>query len=285
MTGVQTCALPIYLKLSENGPDATPEMVLEIPQLMLSFEEKEFVEKEDREIMKKNGVVVKGKNLLPVFRSYKPGMVPWFLEEGEQVGMINYLDQFLEVCMRTKGGKAGKQWAPDVANVFPVRECIMSGESIKWHDTKMEIHIPADIGIQYVIDPGLKEKAKVVPPGKDIYEIDFFLTPAQVKEKNKRPFFSYMLLLVDQKSGMVLFNDILDLSDGINEMLAKIPGCILKALSAGKTLPQAVFAGSPRLSDLLSPLLKSLGIKLQYKHNLRSLENAKMAVFDYFNRD
>jgi hypothetical protein len=62
--------------ISENGADATPEMVLEIPQLMLSFEDREFVEKEDLAIMKENGVAVSEKKSLPIFRSYRPGMVP-----------------------------------------------------------------------------------------------------------------------------------------------------------------------------------------------------------------
>jgi len=273
-----------YLELSENGTDATPEMVLEIPQLMLSFEDKEFVEKEDRAIMKENRITVTGKKSLPIFRSYRPGMVPWFLEESEQASMINYLEQFLEVAIRTESGKAGEQKKFDVEDVFLVRECKKAGESLKWHDTWQEISVRADNEVYYAIDSGLMDKARAIPIGKNIYEMDFFLTPAQVREKNKRPFFSYMLLIVDQRSELVISSDLLDPSEGIDEMLVKIPGLILKALSSGKILPQTVSAGSPRLTDLLSPLMKSLGIKLQYKQGLRSLETARSAILEYFSR-
>jgi hypothetical protein len=93
-----------------------------------------------------------------------------------------------------------------------------------------------------------------------------------------------MLLIVDERSELVISSDLLDPSDGIEQMLVKIPGLILKKLSNGTSLPQAVLAGSPRLTDLLSPLMKSLGIKLQYKQVLRSLETARSAILEYFSR-
>lgn len=277
-------ALGQYLDLSDSGAEATPEMVLEIPQLMLSFEDKEFVEKEDRAIMKENGITITGKKSLPVFRSYRPGMVPWFLEESEQASMINYLEQFLEVAISTESRNAGERKGSDDEDVYLVRECKKTGDRIKWHDTWQEISIPEESEIFYAIDSGLMDKARTIPVGKNIYEMDFFLTPAQVKEKKNRPFFSYLLLIVDQRSELVISNELMNPSEGINEMLVKIPGLVLKVLASGKTLPMAVSAGSPRLADLLSPLMKSLGIKLLYRQELKSLETAKEAIFEYFSR-
>jgi hypothetical protein len=277
-------ALGQYLALSENDANATPEMVLEIPQLMLSFEDREFLEKEDRAIMKENGVKVSGKKSWPMFRSYRPGMVPWFFEEHEQESMVSFLEQFLEIASRSKSDAQNVQPESNGHDVYLVRECKEVGETIHWKDTWQKIVIPSTREIRYAIDSGLLEKTRAIPIGKNIYEMDFFLTPAQVREKNKRPFFSYMLLIVDERSELVISSDLLDPSDGIEQMLVKIPGLILKKLSNGTSLPQAVLAGSPRLTDLLSPLMKSLGIKLQYKQVLRSLETARSAILEYFSR-
>jgi len=277
-------ALGQYLELSENGADATPEMVLEIPQLMLSFEDKEFVEKEDRAIMKANRITATGKKSLPIFRSYRPGMVPWFLEESEQECMINYLEQFLEVVTGINSDKRKISQVSKGNDLYLVRECKKVREKLNWKDTWQRIVIPPTREIRCEIDSVLLAKTRNIPVGRNIYEMDFFLTPAQVKGKNNRPFFSYMMLIVDQRSELVISSDLLDPSKGIEEMLVKIPELILKALSSGKSLPQAVSAGSPRLTDLLSPLMKSLGIKLQYKQGLRSLEMAKDSIFEYFSR-
>ncbi|MEI6683495.1 MAG: hypothetical protein WCO44_12740 [Bacteroidota bacterium] len=276
-------ALGQYLQLTENSANASAEMVLEIPQLMLSFEEKEFLEKEDLAIMKANGVKISGKNLWPMFRSYRPGMVPWFFEEQEMKSMVNFLEQFLEVVTATTSvdlkPKQGKG-----KGVYFVRECKKEGDLIQWEDTRQKIEIPAAGEIRYEVDPGLLAESRSIPIRKNIYAVDFFLTPAQVREQNKRPFFSYMLLIVDERSELVISSEILDPSSGIERMLAEIPSLLLKALSQGKSLPQAVYAGSPRIAFILAPLMKSLGIKIQYKTELRALEMAKMAIFDFFSR-
>lgn len=277
-------ALGQFLELSDGGEEATPEMVLEIPQLMLSFEDKEFVEKGDRAIMKENGIAIAGRKSLPIFRSYRPGMVPWFLEESEQASMINYLEQFLEVAIRTEAGKAGEEEGSDDEDVFLVRECKKAGDSLKWHDTWQKISVPEDKEIHFAIDSGLLDKARAKPIGKNIYEMDFFLTPAQVKEPKRRPFFSYLLLIVDQRSELVISSDLLDPSEGIDEMLVKLPNLILRVLTNGESLPHVVIAGSPRMADLLTPLMKSLGIKLQYKKGSRTLETVKSAILEYFSR-
>jgi hypothetical protein len=273
-------ALAQFRELSAAGPDGTPEMVLEIPQLMLSFEEKEFLEKEDRAVMKENGISYSGKKVYPMFRSYRPGMVPFFFEESEQESMVNFLEQFLEVAIRPESGKKGLKGK----DAYLVRESVKEGKSIKWNDTFREIPLPGTQELQYPIDSELLARTKNIPVGKNTYEIDFFMTPAQVREKNKRPYFPYLLLTVDQRTELVIFNDLLNPSDGIEKMLVQIPGMLLKKFSQSTSLPIAVFAASPRLADLLLPLMKSLGIKLQYKPGLKSLEMAKSGIMDYFRR-
>jgi len=198
--------------------------------------------------------------------------------------MINYLEQFLEVAISTDVPDLNAEPRSDGQDVLLVRECKKVGKNIEWRNTYQKILIPTPEELSIPIDLGLLNKARNTPLGKNVFEIDFFLTPAQVREKNERPFFFYMLLIVDQRSELVISNDLLNPSGGIDEMLAKIPGLLLKTLSGGKILPQKVFTGSPRLTRILAPLMKSLGIKLQYKQNLRSLETAKNTVIEYLCR-
>lgn len=273
-----------YLELSAHHENAVPETVLEIPQLMLSFENSDFLEKEDRAIMKEIGIKYSGKKSWPIFRSYRPGMVPWFLEEKEQESMIHFLEQFLEIAVRPESETKDLQSGSNVQDVFLVRECKKVGENIKWKDTFQKILIPSLEELNIPIDSGLLAKARNTPVGKNIYEIDFFLTPAQVREKNKRPYFPYMLLAVDQKSEFVLSHEMMDPSDGIDKMLIQIPGQVLKIFSKETSLPGAVYSASHRLFDILFPLMKNLGIQFQFKPRLRSLEKAKTSIMDYFSR-
>ena len=62
---------------------AEPERVLEIPQTQLSFENRVQLRQEDHRILKQLGLRFRGKNAWPLFRSYRPGFVPWFIDADE----------------------------------------------------------------------------------------------------------------------------------------------------------------------------------------------------------
>ena len=72
-----------YLSLQELGPFADPEDLIQIPQLQASFEDREQLDKRDREVIKELGLKFRGRNAWPMFRSYRPSLFPWFLESGE----------------------------------------------------------------------------------------------------------------------------------------------------------------------------------------------------------
>jgi len=273
-----------YLELSADHENAVPETVLEIPQLMVSFEDKDFLEKEDRAIMKEIGIKFSGKKSWPVFRSYRPGMVPWFLDETEQESMIHFLEQFLEMAVRPESGARDLQSGSDVQDVFLVRECKKSGKNIKWKDTFQKILIPALEELNIPIQSGLLEKARNTPVGKNIYEIDFFLTLAQVREKNKRAYFPYMLLVIDQQSEFIISYEMMDPTDGIDKMLIQIPGNLLKIFSKGTSRPRAVYTPSHRLVDILLPVMKNLGIQFQFKPRLKSIDMVKSGIMEYFTK-
>ncbi|MCX6250817.1 MAG: hypothetical protein NTX61_08700 [Bacteroidetes bacterium] len=275
-------ALGQFLELSENGPDASPDMVLEIPQLMLSFENREYIQKEDRAVMKELGITFSGKKSWPMFRCFRPGMIPWFFEESEQESMVNFLEQFLEVAISPESHKRDANSGSNMQDVFLVREYKKVGENRKWRDTYKKILIPSLEELSIPINSELLNKARNTSHGKNIYEIDFFLTPAQVREKNKRPYFSYLLLIVDQQSELVISSEVMNPSDGIENMLAQIPGILLKTFSKRTSLPRVVYTATHRLADVLFPLMKNLGIRLQFKPRLRSLEMAKSSIVEYF---
>ncbi len=277
-------ALGQFLQLSNPEIVPSPEMVLEIPQLMVSFEEKEYLDKEDRAVMKASGVSYKGNTLRPVFRSYRPGMVPWFLEERELESMVSFLEQFLEVVVSADAGKWKEKSGSEGQDIFLVRDYKVVGGKISWKNTYKEILIPEPEELSIPIDMDLLNKAKKTPVGKNIFEIDFFLTPAQVEETNQRPYFTYMLLLVDQQSELIISSEVMNPSEGIDNMLSQIPGLLLELFSKRTSLPKAVYTTSLRLAEILFPMLQDFGIQCQIKPRLRSLEMAKSSLMEYFGR-
>jgi hypothetical protein len=61
-----------FWKMQNLGPKLTPEFILQVPQLQLSFEDREIITTEDRAVMKSLGLKFRGANAWPQFRSYRP---------------------------------------------------------------------------------------------------------------------------------------------------------------------------------------------------------------------
>src|SRR5919199_91997 len=84
----------------EIGHLASPEGLLEIPQLQASFENRNELHNKDREVIKELGLKFRGRHAWPMFRSYRPGFAPWFVEAEEARFLTYALDQLLDVAPR-----------------------------------------------------------------------------------------------------------------------------------------------------------------------------------------
>jgi len=83
-------------------PRASAELLLEIPLLQASFEDRNTLRARDREVIKRLGLRFRGRNEWPMFRSYRPGYEPWYLTSAEARFLRWGLEQGLEVALRLK---------------------------------------------------------------------------------------------------------------------------------------------------------------------------------------
>ena len=68
------------LELHENSSDDPCESgarIMDIPQLQLSIEDRDFLEDEDLQLIKELGLRFRGARAWPRFRAYRPGCFPW----------------------------------------------------------------------------------------------------------------------------------------------------------------------------------------------------------------
>src|SRR5215204_5553661 len=91
-----------FLNLQEMGPFADPEALIQVPQLQASFEDREELDKRDREVIKELGLKFRGRSAWPMFRSYRPSFFPWFLESGEASFLSVALEQLADVAPRLR---------------------------------------------------------------------------------------------------------------------------------------------------------------------------------------
>jgi hypothetical protein len=272
-------ALVKFFELSEH-PDLPPEKILEIPQLQVSFENREFLEKADRDLIRELGRKYAGKGAWPMFRSFRPGMLPWFMDDAEKQAMICYLEQALDVVARPDA-KSLLQSEQDDRFAFLVRDYELTGGSPAWKDTFQRVLSLPPVEIQYTLSPNLIREVANLPAQGLILEADLFMSPAQVRSPGGRPFFSYMLLVVDKKSEMVVGYELLDPSGGLESMYSNVPNLLLSVLKGMKFRPREIHVVSEVLSTLGTSISGEINVLVKRKPRLPVLAIAKRELLGY----
>ena len=163
-------ALTSLRKIYENA-DAEPERVLEIPQVQLSFEDRGYLEDQDRRIAKQLGFTLKGKGAWPMFRSYRPGFAPWFLDRDEAEMLLAALSQLLEIAplQRTDPSLIRRRGAWE----YLVRAQRATGAQGAWADEFREIS--PDRGTRHaVLNSAHVRQWRALPVMQTGIEADFF---------------------------------------------------------------------------------------------------------------
>ena len=262
-----------FWKLQHENIQAAPERLLECPQLQASFEDWEMLDKKDTAIIKKLNLKFRGNNAYPFFRSVHPGCLPWFLEPGEARFLGYALEQTIDVVLRLVK-KPSLLKSLEKKN-YLVRVPRQENKNLSWEDRIIRtepvhnLKIPVEINIQEI------KALDRLPRAENIFEIDFFIFPIPIYEKNNRPYLPYALLVVDIESKYVFCHDLLPPLPSVEEMWGLVPGKIVSLLGKMECLPKEIRVRSELLFQLLQPLAKEPGIKIKQTRNLKSLDSAK----------
>jgi hypothetical protein len=247
--------------------------------LMLSFEDKRFVDQEDRQIINDLGFNFRGRNSWPLFRSYKPGDFPWFLSRDEVLYMTSVLQQAKEICLRLKENK--ELLSPPKKNRYLLRVPETKGSMIVWKDEWRE---PAPLKKVKYLDEKVDEVRiqrirKTAKPTPVIWEIDFFYTPTPIAE-GERPYFPYAIMLIDRDSGFILDMHLARKVVYKKEFLEKFLSCIEKMT----ILPLEILVRKEEVVNLLEPYTSRLNIKLSVVKRLENIDNARREMAKHLKR-
>jgi hypothetical protein len=241
--------------------------------LMASFEDREYLQKQDLQQIKALGLKFRGANAWPLFRNYTPGFVPWYLTGEEARFLTLALQQAIEVSLRFKKN-AGILIPPSRGDFF-VRVPVKQGENILWKDEWIEPSFPESKDPEIHIDETLLNRLKKARlERRGIWEADFFYVPAPIWEKGKRPYYPYMSLLVEHNSAMIL-NFQLEKKE---EFALKFPEKFVSFLERVKIAPQVFLVKRDEVGRFLEPFAAKAGIEIEMVENLPALEYAQRTM-------
>ncbi len=262
---------------------APAEQILELTHMQASFEDREMITPQDRAVIKAVGGKFRGRYAWPLFRSYRPGYLPWYLNQDEARFMAHVLTQTLVIAQRLQENE--NVLPPPDEVTYMVRVPSIQGDEIIWQDQIMRIQPPGAQSINLPMDVKALTFVKKLPQRNANVEVDFFMTPVQIQEhKGERPFFAYNLLLVDSQSGIILGTQTMVADPSFDDMLGRVPLELLYILAQTSLRPKSILVRPSRTQMLLAPLCEELGIHLKIKPKLRELDAAKASLLSFLAR-
>lgn len=265
-----------FRELHEGRNTDVPERLFEIPQIQASFEARSQLQKRDLETIKTLGFKFRGDFSWPLFRSYRPGYYPWFLEEYEAQVLTYALEQLAEVAPRLEEDPSLLE-SSDNRKVF-VRTRDGEGTSALWQDRWRTFPPPPPRSIEAFIDPNLLQGLRSQPRLANTFEIDLFQVPASIGGRNARPAWTFILLIVDEESGHVVLVDVLTAAPSLTEMWASVPERVVTMLAKAEAVPGKIKISSDRLQELLKPWAALVPFKLVKAKRLPGIEHARAAL-------
>lgn len=256
-----------------------PEQIMEIPQLQVSFEDRELLAKEDFTIIKTLNLSFRGSQAWPRFRSFRPGYHPWFLTGCEARFLTYALEQTIDIATRFQ--KDEYLLDLDDENQYLVKVPVKKKNSIIWEDRNMEVLPPDPEPVPISVNKGELDNLKNLQPGDLILEIDFFILPAKIGDKSRRPALPYLLMVVESKSGMVIAHETFLADPTLEQMWGKVPGALVHQFYKVGMIPSEIRVRSGLLYALLQPIAEELGFSLRQNDMLPRLDEAKEELFHF----
>jgi len=271
-----------FWAFEDAGPSASDEQFFQMPHLQASFEDRQVLRDKDREVIKALGLKFRGRQAWPLFRSYRPGFFPWFLEAAEARFLTIVLEQVLDVAPRFRDDQA-LLLDPGLDERYMVRVARREGGALSWEDRVVHVPPPELPTIDLVMDVKLLERLKRVTRRVHRIEVDFSMFPTPVQEeRGARPQFAYQLLTVESQSGVVLGDELLTADPSLERMWGQVPLHFVRQLARLDMLPEEVAVRSESLLRLLQPLGEELQFTVERSGRLHSLDAAKKFLLQRF---
>ncbi len=220
----------------------------------------------------------------PRFRGHRPACEPWYLTIDEVAFMDTVLEQTLGLAARARR-------APDILTapaerVMFARTYDLTLQGLAWRDAwisqpRGRRNSYFDLELDTVRLDGLRSLPSAVEDhaaGKasaGTWEVDFVISPAAIRDgPTTRPIHPYLLLVVDQTSGMVLKRDVAEHA----ERHVALRELVLETMEAEGRRPESIWVRREGLADCLFTLAECLDIALELVPSLIALDARRLRL-------
>lgn len=276
-------ALCDFLELQFQEHEIAPEDIFMMPHLMLSFEDRENLEMEERKKLKELGFTFRGKEAWPVLRKITPGYPPVFPDLKQLRDLVAIIEQTLLVARRAVREELTFLWVNDKDEVNGLVRAGREGEEPdSWADEHRTIpYETTSVPVQY--NHGLVKQLDRIPQSEVVLEVDMPVMLSPVQDSDP-PYFPFVLLVLDQESGYIVHFELLTPHPSALEMYGRCGNVLVKALLKTKVKPRTIQVKSPRLFEVFDTVLEHTNIRIDFRPSLPEVKKAYMSLIDHLSR-
>lgn len=284
-----TKGLDMLLHMHAEGADPSFETMMEQSFLLFILENKEDLSEEDEALYKMLGVTFKGKNAFPVFNDYSPGLAPWLIQTEAQAEILYYaLEQAIEVAQIAQKKPEylvdlSEEGVDEPKFLVRIPEA-KGGDEYAWSETWVvpedyedEDENPIEVDAQF-----LKSKLSDIPMQKGtnwFFDLSYIPLPVQDVE-GVRPFFPFLLLVIDEQSGMALGNEIYQLG----QPEKKLQKDLARICEENDIRPEKIVIASESVRPYIEPFQEFLGSEIVVDEDIEEyLDEIKEGMFEEMN--
>jgi hypothetical protein len=229
---------------------------------MASFEDRAELHEQDLRLIKSLGLKFRGKKAWPLFQSYQPGYLPWFVTRSEARFLTVALQQAIHVAEKTRVNPHLLDSSDHEKQKLLIRKCENEEWSEVWEEPP-SYETPAIAPIINELQLAQLKKANF--PRKGTWAADCMMLPMPVGE-GARPYFPYAFPVFNGEGmalGMEMFKS--------EEIESALPQAFMNLVETVQALPQTLQVGSEQTCTLLKPIARKLKISIHRVESLPAL--------------
>lgn len=262
-----------FWNMQNLGDDMRVEDVMLTPQLQASFEDRNQLEKRDRDIIKKLGLTFRGRQAWPHFRSYQPGYFPDQLNAAEARSLTFALEQLVVMAPRIQADP--DILMPEGPDDYRFRVRQTGDQGPIWQDEIRTVppYNPPEVTVS--VASSTMHTLLALPLHENTVEVDLFMLATGIGERGERPRVGFSLLVLDSNSGFILGTELLVVEETIDEMHRQVPGIFFNILARAQLRPARIVSSRQILLSLIEGFAADLDIELAYSPRLPRLDPIK----------
>jgi hypothetical protein len=268
-----------FLEFQEYADTMPPETILTIPHLMLSFTDREELDRQQLASIHSSGLKFRGAGNWPRLEINEPAFIPVLPEGDSLTDSVVVLEQTLKVTRRAVTGKDFLYREHDDFDALLVREQVRKNGGKIWRDIYEAIDAePVYKSFRIGVSMDNLEHVSGLPERRIVIETDMVMLPNPVKPRGEKGYLPYVLMMVDKNSGMVLGFHILTPLPDLDSLYESLPGKVLDELAGLGYRPTRIEVRSSLMYGLLEEPLKSAGCRILQVRQLSVLEDAVQSL-------